>query len=148
MITDRKVFYVDSSKRLNGNNSDFTYLIDMQGVSYQYAVILQANIPKSYYLVENGYNIFHLQEGELLIPITLPPGNYTRSSLKSTLTNLLNNNSSLGFSYKVDIPKSSEPETSIISITINSRSSSKTLTKGVLKRAVTFQSIVLTSSPK
>lgn len=110
MIRERKIFYVDSSKRLSGNNSDFTYLIEMSGVNYQYAVVLQANIPKSYYLVESGYNTITLQEGELLIEINVPAGNYTRQSLKTTLMNILNNSSALGYIYKIEIPKASEPD--------------------------------------
>ena len=45
------------------------------------------------------------------------------------------------------VPKSSEPLTSMSSITVSSRSSSNTLTKGRRKRAVTFQSMSRTSSP-
>ena len=45
------------------------------------------------------------------------------------------------------VPKSREPLTSTSSITVSSRSSSKTLTYGARSRAVTFQSILRTSSP-
>lgn len=110
MITDRKIFYIDSSKRLSGNNSDFTYLIDTRGDNYQYVVVLQANIPKSYYLVESGYNTFYLQEGNVNILITVPPGNYTRSSMKSTLVLILNEKSINNFIYRIDIPKVNEPD--------------------------------------
>ena len=44
-------------------------------------------------------------------------------------------------------PKVFEPDKSIINITVNSLSSSNTFTKGFPNRAVTFQSIVRTSSP-
>src|ERR1044072_1932267 len=45
------------------------------------------------------------------------------------------------------VPKTELSLTSTSSITVSSRSSSNTLTKGWLKRAVTFQSISRTSSP-
>ena len=45
------------------------------------------------------------------------------------------------------VPNSKLPETSTINITVNSRSSSNTFTKGLLKRAVTFQSMSRISSP-
>ena len=45
------------------------------------------------------------------------------------------------------VPKLKLPETSITSMTVSSRSSSNTLTKGRLKRAVTFQSMSRISSP-
>ena len=45
------------------------------------------------------------------------------------------------------VPKSSEPLTSTSNMTVSSLSSSNTLTKGRWKRAVTFQSMSLTSSP-
>ena len=50
--------------------------------------------------------------------------------------------------YIADIvPNWRDAETSMRSITVSSRSSSKTFTKGLRKRAVTFQSIVRISSP-
>ena len=44
-------------------------------------------------------------------------------------------------------PKAPEPDTSTSSITVSSRSSTNSLTYGSRMRAVTFQSIVRTSSP-
>src|SRR5437867_5248518 len=45
------------------------------------------------------------------------------------------------------LPNRPDPETSTSSMSVSSRSSTKRLTKGAPVRAVTFQSIVLTSSP-
>ena len=45
------------------------------------------------------------------------------------------------------VPKTRLEDTSTISITVSSRSSSKTLTKGLSNRAVTFQSMSRISSP-
>ena len=53
----------------------------------------------------------------------------------------------ISFLNTPSVPKNSEPLTSTISIRVSSLSSSKTLTKGSLYRAVTFQSMLRMSSP-
>ena len=58
LIETQRIFYVDSHFRLSGTHSDFTYQFDFQGQNYDYAVVLQATIPKSYYLVQSGRNTF------------------------------------------------------------------------------------------
>lgn len=110
MISERRIYYVDSSKRVTGTNSRFSYIIDMNGVEYEYAAVLQANIPKSYYLVEEGYNYFFITENDILIPITVPPGNYTRSSLKKTIVPLMIENSLNEVIYDMIIPASGQPD--------------------------------------
>ena len=108
MISEKKLYYINSGKRITGTNSRFSYLIDMGGVKYEYAAVLQANIPKSYYLVEEGYNYFFMTEGGILIPITVPPGNYTRTSLKKTLVPLMIENSLNDIIYDILIPSSGQ----------------------------------------
>ena len=51
------------------------------------------------------------------------------------------------FLKRTCVPNSREPDTSMSSITVFSRSSSNILMKGRLNRAVTFQSMLRTSSP-
>lgn len=111
MIADKKFFYIDSNNRISGTHSDFAYELNMEGIKYKYASVLQANIPKSYYLIDEDHNSFFLIEDDLKVLITLPQGTYTRSSMKSVLEKLLNELSPNNLTYKIIIPKSNEAET-------------------------------------
>src|ERR1700722_15707103 len=104
LIESQRIFYVDSHQRLSGTLSDFTFQFDLQGQNYDYAVVLQATIPKSYYLVQNGQNTFQLQELTSTVTITMPIGNYSRSSFRAQLQTSLNASSPNSWAYVVSIP--------------------------------------------
>jgi len=106
LISDKQIFYIDSNDRSSGTNGNFTYQLDILG-KFDFAVVLQMSIPKSYYLVQNGRNIFILDEDGTQATITIPIGNYGRSSFKAQLQTSLNDASPNGFSYTVSIPNSS-----------------------------------------
>lgn len=105
LMISKRLFYVDSHERVSGSHSDFSFVLEFQD-DYDHAVVLQVNIPKSYYIVRNGLNTFILQEGLSSVVITLPFGNYTRSSFKTQLQNSLNASSPNGWTYLVTIPNS------------------------------------------
>jgi len=107
IIESQRIFYCDSHDRLSGTHSDFTLQFDFQNQNYDYAVVLQATIPKSYYLVQQGRNTFQLQELSSTVTITMPVGNYSRSSFKSQLQTSLNSSSPNTWSYVVSIPNAS-----------------------------------------
>lgn len=104
IISSQRIFYVDSHDRISGTLSDFTYQFDLQTTNYDYAVVLQATIPKSYYLVQNGQNTFQLQELSSTVTISMPIGNYSRSSFKTQLQTSLNASSPNSWVYTVSIP--------------------------------------------
>ena len=55
-------------------------------------------------LVQNGTNTFVLDENGSLASITMPVGNYSRTSFRFQLQDQLNNNSPNGYTYAVSIP--------------------------------------------
>ena len=61
LISSKRLFYIDSHNRLNGT-SNFLYQLDYKDEDYDYCVVLQPSIPKSYYLVQSGQNTFHYEE--------------------------------------------------------------------------------------
>lgn len=62
-MEDSVTFLIDSSKRISGSTSDFTYQLNIpKNKQYDYVCVLQAIIPKSYYLIQAGLNTFTLQE--------------------------------------------------------------------------------------
>jgi len=101
-ILKKEVFYVNSNNRLSGSHSNFKFKIDLDvNAEYDSVAVLSASVPKSYYLVSSNNNSFVLKEGNDTVTIILPSGNYTRSSICSTVQNLLNNNSPNGYNYSV-----------------------------------------------
>jgi hypothetical protein len=110
-----EVFYIDSDKRLNGTSSSFSFQMNIPRWAKKVAV-LQATIPKSYYLVEPGYNVCTLQEEGKTSVVTLPIGNYTALTFINVLVPILNAASvSMGHSYTYAIAyqgrKNTEAET-------------------------------------
>jgi hypothetical protein len=105
------LYYVNSRNRASGTTSNFTVNIEMPGgtsETFDSICVIQASIPKSYYLIDTGRNQFNLSEttpmGTSTAVIQIDPGNYTRRSLASYLQVLLNSGSPNGFKYVVAIP--------------------------------------------
>ena len=104
MTDNKKVFYVNSRNRTTGTNSDFTFLLDMKGFEPTHCVVLQANIPKSYYIIQDGANTFTLTEEGVDATATIPPGNYNRTNFRVVISSLLNSTSPNGYTYTMTYP--------------------------------------------
>jgi hypothetical protein len=89
------VGYVDSKDRLSGTTSNFTSIIDLPPNDFNRVCLLQASIPKSWYLFDSTNNTFTLQENTSTTTITIPVGNYNRVSFGVILQSLLNTASQL-----------------------------------------------------
>lgn len=96
-----KTVIINSEDRNSGTTSDFTYIIPNDG-EYTHCIILGANIPLSYYLIQKPYNQFTLLEAGTPIIITVPAGNYNVNSFADVLTTLLNNSSTHGWIYTIN----------------------------------------------
>jgi hypothetical protein len=102
---NKKVFYIDSNNRMTGTTSDFTISINVEpGDEFTHACVLQCLIPKSYYLIQNGFNTFQLKEGISTVTITIPPGNYSRRSFQIQIMLLLNTLSPNLWTYSITYP--------------------------------------------
>ena len=86
----KQMIYVNSRNRMSGTDSNFSYKFDLNYQQYTHVAVLQASIPKSYYLIEDGANTFILQEGATSFFVSMPFGNYTRNSFVSQLQTSLN----------------------------------------------------------
>ncbi len=117
-ILFKKFIYVHSEFRLSGNDSNFTYDLGIDAKDYDTAVVLQASIPKSYYLIQAGQNTFTLDEINNTAQIELPVGNYSRTNLKTVLQTLLNENSPNGWVYTITFPPSTQPDTGKYTFTV------------------------------
>jgi len=100
--TKKQIFYVNSTRRINGTNSSFSHFLNIDpNEDYDRVAVLAASIPKSYYLIDSNHNTFTLKEGTDEVPIIFPPGNYTRNSIVNKSQTLLNQASPNNFTYSV-----------------------------------------------
>lgn len=91
LISDKSIYYVNSTNRLGGTHSNFTFRLDIPPENkYEDVVLLSANIPKSYYLIQSGQNTFTLDENDTEYTVSLTPGNYTRSTMQTEIQTQLN----------------------------------------------------------
>lgn len=90
---DKDVVYVNSYDRISGTSSNFTVDISQQVKpvnDYDHIVLLNASIPKSYYLINDFTNTFQISETSFPTrTISIPNGNYTLTSLISILNTLI-----------------------------------------------------------
>lgn len=101
-IKNSQILYVDSRKRIQGTDSDFSIHLDFDtSIGYDRCVVLDASLPKTYYLVQDGANSFQLTEDDQTVSIVIPVGNYNRSSFRNVLKAELNSNSPYNFTYNV-----------------------------------------------
>ena len=106
--------FVNSRDRISGTDENFTYGVNLpQELDFTHVVLLNANIPKSYYLVQKGAyeNIFQLQENDTIVTITVPVGSYLLNSFKTVVGTLLTNASPNGLIYTLTYPSLSGPDT-------------------------------------
>ena len=98
--------YVNSRDRIAGTDKNFTYNIQFPDGEYDNVVCLNALVPKSYYLIQDGplENIFQLKENSTTVTITVPIGSYLLSAFKTTIGTLLTNNSPNGLTYTLTFP--------------------------------------------
>ena len=97
--------YVDSDYRISGTHSNFTYRLNLpKDFAPDSVALLQATIPKSYYLVRAGSNTFSLTELGTTTTVTIPPGNYSMNSFRTVLAAMLNASTSHGWVYAVAQP--------------------------------------------
>lgn len=107
LIEDRLVFYINSTNRVSGTDSNFTYQLDApisEIQAFDKVCVLQALIPNSYYIINSPYNTIQLNENNSIVTITIPQGNYNRKSFSLTVSSLLSTNSPNTLTYTITYP--------------------------------------------
>ena len=142
-IGNKSIFYIDSQNRTNGTSGNFSINFNMPpNNTYNRIVVLQASIPKSFYLVAPPYNTITLYEpsttatgsysgtfGTVSVngaykTITLAPGNYSKTTMIVALTTMLTASSSLNsttatkYTYVVSFPLQNYPNTGKFTYTV------------------------------
>lgn len=109
MIKASRSYYINAQNRLSGTPSSFTYKIDIPkagGITYERVVLMQANIPSSYYIVSATGNTFILKEGNTSVTITVPESNYNSESFATVVKELMNAFSPHQYTYDIIFPDS------------------------------------------
>lgn len=95
------VEYIDSDYRLSGTSSNFTYSIKPPA-NYNKCCVVSASIPRTWYLVQDGYNTFTITEASGTRTITVPIGDYTISAFRTAITTLINTGTT--YTYSIAYP--------------------------------------------
>ena len=102
-----QVYSINNRYRINGNDSSFSYNINIdQNAKYDSVCVLSASVPISYYLVRDKHNSFILVENDIQTIIEIPNGNYSVESFQTILKKLLNDNSPNHWVYNITFPDS------------------------------------------
>lgn len=120
-MNNKKIVYINSKNKTSGTHSNFYYNINLKKTDYTHVVVLSAQLPKSYYMIQNNLNTFTLEEDGKEATITIPAGNYNRKNLKSTLETLLNASSPNTWTYAISIPTA--PDTGYYTFSVSGNSS-------------------------
>ena len=105
-IQKKKIFHFNSGSQLTESNN--TFQVDLQledGYLYDRISLLSCNIPISYYTIQQGENIFNLNEDSKSVSISVPIGNYNISSFCSVIQTLLNTYSPNAYTYQLYYPQ-------------------------------------------
>ena len=140
----KSIFYIDSQNRTSGTSGNFSISLKMPPHNnYNRIVVMQCNIPKSFYLVSAPYNQFTLYEpgtaatgtasnifGTITTNgaykyINLAEGNYTKTNMivclqtMITLASSLNSTTSTQYIYTVSYPLMNHPNTGKFTYSVN-----------------------------
>jgi hypothetical protein len=120
-MSSHQTYIINSSNRISGTHNSFNYRFDPPiSDKFNHVTVLQANIPKSFWLVPAGFNTFTLQEGTDNFTITMPVGNYSRASFATVLTTAINDSGNYTYSVSYETAPAQETGLYIYSVSGNS----------------------------
>lgn len=99
-----EIITINSRNRIGGTDSRFSYEFRPRNPDFDRVVVLEAHIPKTYYLVQEPYNTFTLTEGPASAVVRVPVGNYTRRSFQTAIARVLTEASPNEYKYTVEYP--------------------------------------------
>lgn len=122
MIRNKYTYHVNSLLRSSGdNNYDFRIQTNLPPQADVDSIcLIDCQIPKSYYVVQDGFNTFTLIEDGTPITVTMSVGNYNRKNFGGILASTLTAASLNGVSYTISYDSSSVPDTGKYYYTLDS----------------------------
>jgi hypothetical protein len=89
------------------------------GYGFNRVALIAGTFPRTWYLVQQGYNTFTLRENATDTVITITPANYTRTGFVTYICNLLTTSSPNGCTYSATVPQANNgPDTGKITWTV------------------------------
>src|SRR5688500_1878530 len=105
MSLSQRIYYINTLNRKQGTTENFTYELQIPLTEgYNRVSVLNVSIPNTFYLIQEGLNIFIIREGGIDRTITIPPGNYSSKTFLLIVAPLLNAGAPPGWSYTMTIP--------------------------------------------
>src|SRR5665647_2639705 len=101
MIKIRRVFYLNSANRLSGDDAS-DCLLEVKipsNETFSHVCVVEASIPKSYYLIQAGFNTYSIIEGGVPRTITLTPACYSATAFVAEMKTRLNTGAPAGWTY-------------------------------------------------
>lgn len=109
MSLGQQLYYINTLLKDSGTNEQFSYSIQIpSSAAFDRVVLLQATIPNTFYLIQDGFNTFTLQEANVSTTITIPSGNYSAKVFASVVSGLMTSASPNQWVYGISLadPKS------------------------------------------
>ncbi len=117
-----ETFYVNSLNRVSGTGSSFSYKFNSGNIDkFDRVVVLDASIPKSFHIINSNNNLLLVNENGAERTVTMPDGNYTRTSFVNVLTTKLNTGG-VGWTYAISYPSSSIQDNGKLTYTVTGNS--------------------------
>jgi len=115
-MLNKNFVYVNSNNRSSSSksHSDFYYQIDCNLFGdVDRVALIQADIPKSYYLISDTNNTFQLYENGTTTNVVLTNGCYNVTQISTEVTRALNAATTLSATstYSITFPSSANPQT-------------------------------------
>ena len=113
MIRTRRVFYLNSANRLAGEDAS-RCLMEVKIPTHEtftHVCVIDASIPKFYYLVQAGYNTFSVIENAVPRTITITSACYGSTAFAAEVKTRLNAGAPVGWVYNMTRPTAGMPQT-------------------------------------
>ena len=125
MTSQHRLYYINTLNKLEGSNENFSYTVGIpEHENYDRVVVLNASIPNTFYLIQEGINTFTLRENGVDTIITIPPGNYSAKVFALVLVPLMNAASPNVWIYSMALPNQNlEASTGKFTYTVTGNSS-------------------------
>jgi hypothetical protein len=130
MSISQRIYYINTLYKASGTNEHFSYALQIPPTEhYDRVVLLNASIPNSFYLIQDGFNSFTLTEDAINVTITVPPGNYSAKVFALVVQALMTTASPNTWVYKISLPNANaEAQTGKFTYSVTGNSSQPSIT--------------------
>ena len=114
-------FNLNSGNALDSTSTSSSFSVTIKippHETFTHVCLLSCSIPKSYYLIQDGYNTFTLSENNVNTVVTIPAGNYSWQVFRTQIALILTAASSQGWTYTCTAPPATAAQTGKATYTV------------------------------